>query len=268
LFGLGLFEVLDRKLQLLDQQLAALGGLTELFAPRLGQHQLQPLDLQPADSDFALRQGELLALRKDHRMRGGKIGGKWFGGRRHEDDSNHIRCKKSRRISILSQKATASAGRLWTPGFPRHSPVDARQQVGELRNTDRDHTVRQRRPQKAAALQPLREQACALAIMPNDFDQIAAAAPKNIEIASMRIAIQILLNKPREARESPPHVGMTRRKPHPDIAGNRNHRRSSTSRTRASASGSTCASTRIRRRLQSSISISPFRAVDNGRIRR
>jgi hypothetical protein len=39
----------------------------------LGQHQLQPFDFQPADGDFALRQCQLLALRKDHRMRGGKI---------------------------------------------------------------------------------------------------------------------------------------------------------------------------------------------------
>jgi len=91
LFGLGLFEVLDRKLELLDQQLAAFGGLPELLASRLRQHQLQSLDLEPADGDFALRQGQLLTLRKDHRVRCGKIGGEWFGARRHEDDSNHIR---------------------------------------------------------------------------------------------------------------------------------------------------------------------------------
>jgi len=47
-----------------------------------------------------------------------------------------------------------------------------------LRNADRDNTVRQRWLQKAAALQSLREQARALAIMPNDLDQITAAAPK------------------------------------------------------------------------------------------
>jgi hypothetical protein len=61
--------------------------LAELLAPRLGQHQLQPLDLQPADGDFALRQGQLLALRKDHRMRGGEIIGKWFELRRHNGNS-------------------------------------------------------------------------------------------------------------------------------------------------------------------------------------
>jgi hypothetical protein len=44
LFGLRLFEILDGKLELLDQQLAAFGGLPELLAPCLGQHQLQSFD--------------------------------------------------------------------------------------------------------------------------------------------------------------------------------------------------------------------------------
>jgi hypothetical protein len=66
----------DRKLKLLNQQLAAFGGLPVLLASRLRQHQLQSLDLKPADGDFALRQRQLLTLRKDHRMRSGKIAGK------------------------------------------------------------------------------------------------------------------------------------------------------------------------------------------------
>ena len=44
-----------------------------------------------------------------------------------------------------------------------------------MRNADRDNTVRQRWLQKAAALQSLREQARALAVMPNDLDQITTA---------------------------------------------------------------------------------------------
>jgi hypothetical protein len=57
-----------------------------------------------------------------------------------------------------------------------------------LRNADRHNAVRQRWPQKAAALQPLREQTRALAIMPNNLDQVAAAAPKNVKITSVRIS--------------------------------------------------------------------------------
>ena len=84
---LGLFKILDGQLKLLDQQPAAFRRLPELLAPCLGQHQLQPFDFQAADRHFALRQRQLLALRKDHRMRGGKVGGKRIGGRRHTDKS-------------------------------------------------------------------------------------------------------------------------------------------------------------------------------------
>ncbi|MCS3695191.1 hypothetical protein M2194_009285 [Bradyrhizobium elkanii] len=87
LFGLRLFEILDGKLELFDQQLAAFGGLPELFAPCLGQHQLQPLDFQSTDGHFALRQRQLFALRKDHCVRSGKVGGKRIGRRCHEGNS-------------------------------------------------------------------------------------------------------------------------------------------------------------------------------------
>ena len=100
LFGLRHFEIFDSQLELLDQQLAAFGGLPELLAPCLGQHQLQPLDFQPADGDFALRQCQLLALRQDHRMRGGKVGGKRIGGRRHDDESTIFATKNRARFPL------------------------------------------------------------------------------------------------------------------------------------------------------------------------
>jgi hypothetical protein len=87
-----------------------------------------------------------------------------------------------------------------------------------LRNADRDNAVRQRWPQETAALQSLREQARALAVMPNDLDQVTAAAPKNVEITSVRIPLQTLLNQTRKAREPAAHIGMAGRKPHPNIA--------------------------------------------------
>jgi hypothetical protein len=46
----------------------------------------QPLDFQPAGGDFALGQGQLFALRKDHRVRSGKVGGKRIRGHLHDDD--------------------------------------------------------------------------------------------------------------------------------------------------------------------------------------
>ena len=88
-FGaLRLFQVLDGKFELFDQLLAALGGLSELFAPGLGQQQLQALDLQPDDLGFALRRDlfrlllrQQFALREDHRMGAGEVGRKRIGGR-------------------------------------------------------------------------------------------------------------------------------------------------------------------------------------------
>ena len=97
------------------------------------------------------------------------------------------------------------AGRLGTPSGLRHAPVNAGQKVGQLRDADRDNTVCQRRPQKAAALQSPRKQARALTIMPNNLDQVAATSPKNVEITNMRIALQSLLHETRKAREAAPH---------------------------------------------------------------
>jgi hypothetical protein len=44
-----------------------------------------------------------------------------------------------------------------------------------------------------------------LAVMPNDLDRVAAAAPKNVEITSVRIPLQALLNQTRKAWESAAH---------------------------------------------------------------
>ena len=81
--GLRLFEIFDRQFELLDEQLAAFRGLTEQLAPRLGEHQLQPLDLQGADFRFARRHDQHLALREDHRVRAGEVVREIFEARRH-----------------------------------------------------------------------------------------------------------------------------------------------------------------------------------------
>jgi hypothetical protein len=87
LFGLGFFRILNCQLKLLDQQPAAFRGLPVLLAPRLGQHQLQPFDFQTTDGHFAGCQRQQFALRQDHRVRGGKFGGKRIRGARHDDES-------------------------------------------------------------------------------------------------------------------------------------------------------------------------------------
>ena len=98
LLGLGLFKILDGQLELLDQQPAAFRRLPELLATCLGQHQLQPFDFQAADGHFALRQRQQFSLRKDHRVRSGKVGGKRIGGRRHDDESTIFVAKNPARF--------------------------------------------------------------------------------------------------------------------------------------------------------------------------
>ena len=67
--GLGLLEIGDGKLELLDELFAALRRLPELFSPHLGKHELQPLDLKCPNFCFVARLSKHLALGENHRMR-------------------------------------------------------------------------------------------------------------------------------------------------------------------------------------------------------
>ena len=79
----------------------------------------------------------------------------------------------------------------------------------------------------------------------------------------MWIAFQGLLNKKRQTREPGSHIRVSRHKPNPHAAWDRDHLRPKTSSTRPSASASTLASTRTRLPPPRSISIMPtFRPVD------
>src|SRR3954463_2640889 len=69
--------------------------------------------------------------------------------------------------------------------------------------------------------------------MPDDLDQVAAATSKNVEITGMRIPLHTLLEQTRKAGKAAAHIDVAGRKPHPHITRYGNHRRSSTSRTRA-----------------------------------
>ena len=61
----------------------------------------------------------------------------------------------------------------------RRPPVDPFEQVSKLRRRDGHRTFGRRRPYEATALQALREQARALAVVPNHLDQVTAAAPED-----------------------------------------------------------------------------------------
>ena len=147
------------------------------------------------------------SLRQDHRMGGGEIGRERFRRVRHAPMESH---------PPPTCKHNSSSRRRRTPGFLRHSPIDALQQIAELRRRDRHRSVGRRRPQEPSPFQPFGEQAQALAIAPKALDQIAAPTAEDKQMAAMRIALQRLLDDQRKPVEALAHVGMARRQPHPN----------------------------------------------------
>lgn len=116
---------------------------------------------------------------------------------------------------------------------------------------------RQAMATESGLLQPLSEQACPLAVVPDHLQEIPPASAKAEQMAAQRIALQNLLDLQSQGRESFSHVGVAGGQPYPNTARNRDHRRSRTSRTRPNASASTVRSTRTQRPSPRSISINP-----------
>lgn len=82
--------------------------------------------------------------------------------------------------------------------------------------------------------------------MPDDFDQVAALAAKDKQIAGMGVAAQALLHLQRQAIHPAPHVGAAHRQPHPHPRGNRDHRGPRALTTAAARSGGIAAGMRTR----------------------
>src|SRR5579862_76371 len=112
-----------------------------------------------------------------------------------------------------------------TPGLARRPPVDAGQKIAELRSGNRHHAVSDRGPQETPTLQTLGEQTGALAIVPDNLDQVASSPAKHPKIAGVRIALELFLHQERERTESLAHIRMARRQPNPRAARKGDHRR-------------------------------------------
>src|SRR4051794_27640017 len=79
--------------------------------------------------------------------------------------------------------------------------------------------------------------------MPKDFNQTPSSAPKDKQMAGVRITPERLLNEQRQAVEALAHVRVPRREPHPHAGRDRDHPRIRTAMTRASAAPFTSLST-------------------------
>src|SRR5437879_13214125 len=137
--------------------------------------------------------------------------------------------------------------------FLRVAPIDPGQQIAQLRRRDRYRFTGNRWPDEPSSLESFGKQACSLAIVPDHLHKIAAATAEDEQMTAERVFAQHLLHLECQRRKASAHIRVACREPHSHIPRYSNHRRPSTSRTRASASGSTFASTRTHRRLPRSL---------------
>src|SRR6516162_6054737 len=155
----------------------------------------------------------------------------------------------------VSQYVAVLSSCLRPPGSHRIASVNAVKHIGQLRCTNRDHSVGRRRPDEPATLQPFGIERHANAVMPENLDQMTAFATKHIKIAGVRIAAQPLLDLDRQAVHAAPHVGMADRQPYPHTGGNQDHRRANAATTAAAKAGGTDSGIRARTWPANSISI-------------
>src|SRR5215470_12716840 len=158
-------------------------------------------------------------------------------------------------------KSRRSAGCLRTPRALRHPPVNPLKQIAKLGWGDRHHAIRRRRPEEAAALQPLGIERHAKPIVPKDLDQLAALAAEYIEVAAVRVALEGFLHQQGQRVHAAPHVGVAGRNPYPHGGRNRDHCRcpsASTATAVSSVAVSTAPVIRIRTPAANSISIAPL----------
>src|SRR5215213_7630973 len=121
-----------------------------------------------------------------------------------------------------------SASRLRSPRVLRQTPIDAFQQIAQLRRRECHCSIgivlrERRRPHKVATLQSLRKQTHALSIVPNHFYQSATPSKKNKEMSTVRITLERLLHQKRQAVETTAHIRVAGRQPDLCAARHRDH---------------------------------------------
>jgi len=117
-------------------------------------------------------------------------------------------------------------------------PVDAGQQVRQLRRRDRYRAIRRRRPNKSPPLQTFRKQAGPVAVVPNHLQQVTSATAEAEQMAAQRVLAKHFLNLQRQGGESSAHIRVARRQPHSHARRDRDHWRSSPRAIRSTASTS------------------------------
>ena len=89
---------------------------------------------------------------------------------------------------------------------------------------------------EAPALQPFREQACALTVMPDHLDEATFAPAEYEQMAVVRIGFELLLHQQRQTREALSHVAVPGRQPHAHAWREADHGRLRVARMRVTVS--------------------------------
>src|SRR5271154_251610 len=130
-------------------------------------------------------------------------------------------------FSSLARRSPArSPSAFGPPRQLRIPPVDPFEHVGHLSRRDRHDALLRRRPDELSPVEPLGVKRQPEAVVPKDLREVAPATPENVEIAAMRVALQLFLDLKRQSLHAATHVGVARRDPHPHPARHRDHDRS------------------------------------------
>ena len=114
-------------------------------------------------------------------------------------------------FSSLAQGSPArSPSAFGPPRQLRIPPVDPFEHVGHLSRRDRHDALLRRRPDELSPVEPLGVKRKPDAVMPEDLGQVASAPAENVEIAAMRIALQLFLNLKRQSRIPPAGAALRR----------------------------------------------------------
>lgn len=121
-------------------------------------------------------------------------------------------------------------------------PVYRLEQHGELRLADQHLPLCRRGPHEASLLEAFAEQAGALAIPPDDLDQIAPSAAEHEQMAAEGILFEHLLGKRAETVIALAHIGDPGREPDARPRRNRDHAAFRSARVQDVSEKSACAS--------------------------
>ena len=201
-----LLEIADDQFELVDRASHLLRRRSEPLAQQLRQASFQLLDLnrlvlQSVARGFQLGRMVILTCQQQ-RPQGGDVAGQRGGIQRRKHNRIFHDRFPFRQVKSHYRNDFFSSRHFGTPGARRHPPIDALQQHRQLRRRQKHRAVLGLGPDEAALLEPLREQAKALPVPPQNLDQVTAAAAVDKKVTTEWVLGETILGQRSEAIES------------------------------------------------------------------